>query len=92
MGAPLFFSSMADTNDYSLAQLTADRERLDKLARLVVLRKGLILLFENQEYIVDWLDSNRVEHGVAHQDFRNCIDKLSEDPLLSLCPISDEIQ
>lgn len=90
--APLFSSYMADTNQDCLAQLTADRERLNKLARLVILRKGLILQFESPDYIIDWLDSNHVEHGVAHQQFRKAIDKLSEDPLLSLCPISDEIQ
>jgi hypothetical protein len=83
---------MADTNDDPLTNPIADRDRLDKLARLIILRKGLILQFENQEYIIDWLDNDRVEHGVAHQDFRNAIDKLSEDPLLSLSPLSDAIQ
>ena len=77
---------MPDTNDDSLPHLIADRDRLDKLARLIILRKGLILQFENQEYIIDRLDSNHVEHGV------NAIDKLSEEPLLSLSPISNEIQ
>jgi hypothetical protein len=83
---------MADTNDDSLAHLIADRDRLDKLARLIILRKGLILQFENRKYIIDWLDSNHVEYGEAHRHFRNAIDKLSEEPLLSLCPISNEIQ
>ncbi len=83
---------MAEANHNSLPQLVADRERLDKLARLTILRKGLILLFEHRKYRIDWLDSNRIEHGVADRHFRNAIDKLSEEPLLSLCPISDEIQ
>lgn len=84
---------MANTNDDdSLAHLEEDRDRIDKLARLIILRKGLILQFENKEYIIDWLDNNRVEHGVAHRRFRNAIDKLGEDPFLSLCTASDQVQ
>ncbi len=83
---------MDNTTDGSLAQLDADRKRIDKLARLIILRKGLILQFENQEYIIDWLDTNHIEHGVAHRHFRNAIDKLSEDPLLSLRAASDQLQ
>lgn len=83
---------MDNTTDGSLAQLDADRKRIDKLARLIILRKGLILQFENQEYIIDWLDTNHIEHGVAHRHFRNVIDKLSEDPLLSLRAASDQLQ
>lgn len=83
---------MAEANHNSLPQLVADRERLDKLARLIILRKGLILLFEQREYCIDWLDSNRIEHGVGDRQFRSAIDKLSEESILSLRPISDDIQ
>ena len=92
MGSALFPLRMAHTKEDVFPQLATDCDRLDKLARLIILRKGLILQFEESGYSIDWLDSHQVEHGVAHQDFRILIDKVSEDSLLSLCPISGEIQ
>ena len=68
--APLFFPlRMTHTKEDVFLQLATDCDRLDKLARLIILRKGLILQFEETEYSIDWLDSHHVEHGVAHQDF-----------------------
>ena len=90
---PLFFDrSMGHANDNSLAALIADRDRLDKLARLIVQRNGLTMQFERRAYLIDWLDMNRIQHGVADPNFRAAIDKLSEAAVLSLCGGSDLIQ
>ena len=81
------FSPVMDT-DYSRAvQVVASlRPRAAK-------GKSLILQFEHREYIIDWLDSSHVEHGVAHRQFRNAIDKLSEEPAISrfnpYCPLTN---
>ena len=83
---------MGQANDDSLAALIADRDRLDKLARLIVQRKGLTMQFEHRAYLIDWLDVNRIQHGVADPNFRAAIDKLSEAAVLSLCGESDLIQ
>ena len=90
---PLFFDrSMGHANDDSLAALIADRDRLDKLARLIVQRNGLTMQFEHRAYLIEWLDMNRIQRGVADPNFRAAIDKLSEAAVLSLCGGSDLIQ
>jgi hypothetical protein len=83
---------MSHANDDSLAALIAARDRLNKLACLIVQRNGLTIQFERRAYLIDWLDVSRIQHGVADPNFRAAIDKLSEEAVLSLCGGSDLIQ
>ncbi len=83
---------MSDANDDSLAALIADRDRLDKLARLIVQRNGLTMQFEHRVYLIDWLDVNRIQHGVADPNFRAAIDRLTEEILMPTYPESRTIQ
>jgi hypothetical protein len=88
----LFSLGMIDAHDNSVARLLADRDRLDKFARLIIQRKGLTLQFEHETYLIDWLDVNRIQHGVSAPDLRSAIDQLNEAELLSFCEGSDLIQ